>query len=247
MLRYGLIGYPLGHSFSPAWFSGKFRNEGIAARYDAFPIQDPAELPALVAGKQLRGLNVTIPHKEAVVPFLNRLDAHAAAIGAVNCIRVETDGTLTGYNTDWIGFGESLQGWLDPLPAGALILGTGGASKAVAYALKQLGIPFKSVSRQGGSNALAYPEISGKLLRQLPLLINTTPLGAWPEICGKPPLDYRLLTAANALYDLVYNPAETAFLREGLQRGCRVKNGLEMLEIQAAESWKIWQEGEGRQ
>lgn len=242
MSHYGLIGYPLKHSFSPAWFSGKFRKEGVDARYDGFPLPDIGELRELIERENLRGLNVTIPHKESVLPLLHRLDKHAAAIGAVNCIRVENDGTFTGYNTDWIGFGKSLWTWLNPLPTGALILGTGGASKAVAYALTKLGIPHKNVSRRGGPDAFSYPEISGNMLRHFPLLINTTPLGTWPEISGKPPLDYASLSAVNALYDLVYNPAKTAFMQEGLARGCRVKNGLEMLEIQAAESWKIWQE-----
>ncbi len=247
MDRYGLIGYPLGHSFSPAWFSGKFRKEGMDARYDAFPVQDLSALPALIKKERLQGLNITIPHKEAILPFLHRLDPHAAAIGAVNCIRREADGTLTGFNTDWVGFGKSLSAWLHPLPAGALILGTGGASKAVAYALSQMQIPFRYVSRKGGENGLSYPDISGKILRQYPLIINATPLGTWPEISGKPPLNYHLLSPENALYDLVYNPAETAFMQEGLRHGCRVKNGLQMLEIQAAESWEIWQGAEGPQ
>ncbi len=241
LLRYGLIGYPLDHSFSPAFFEENFRKNGLPARYDAFPLQDLDALPALITGKRLLGLNVTIPHKEAVIPYLHRLDMHAAAIGAVNCIRVETDGTLTGFNTDWIGFGKSLSGWLQPLPAGALLLGTGGASKAVAYALTQRGIPFKKISRQAGADVISYEALSAAIFRKFPLLINTTPLGTWPEVATKPPLDYSLLAPQNALYDLVYNPEETAFMQEGLQRGCRVKNGLEMLQIQAAESWKIWQ------
>lgn len=241
LARYGLVGYPLGHSFSPAYFSGKFRQKNIAARYDAYPIARVADVPELIQTHHLRGLNVTIPHKETIIPFLHRLDAPAAAIGAVNCIRVAADGTRTGFNTDWLGFGKSLSGWLNPLPAGALILGTGGAAKAVAYALVQLGIPFRKISRKGGAETLSYEEISGKILRQYSLLINTTPLGTFPEISGKPPLDYALLSPQNALYDLVYNPAETAFIQEGLRRGCRVKSGLEMLQIQAEESWAIWQ------
>lgn len=238
--RYGLAGYPLSHSFSPAFFGEKFRKEAISARYDAYPLEQAAAIPALIQSCGLRGLNVTIPHKEAVIPFLHHLDPHAAAIGAVNCIRVEADGTLRGFNTDWLGFGKSLSGWSPSLPKGALILGTGGAAKAVAYALTQLNIPFQNVSRKAGGGSLSYMDISGKLLDQYPLLINTTPLGTFPEIAEKPPLDYSLLTPENLLYDLVYNPAETAFMKEGLQRGCRVKNGLEMLHIQAEESWHIW-------
>lgn len=241
MLRYGLIGYPLGHSFSPAFFEAKFRKWGLAARYDAYPLPDLTALPALVADQKLQGLNVTIPYKEAVLPYVQHMDPHAAAIGAVNCIRVEPDGALTGFNTDWIGFGKSLSDWLQPLPTGALILGAGGASKAVAYALAQLGIPFRKAARKTGAGDLSFSGISAHILADFPLLINTTPLGTWPEADAKPPFDYSLLTPQNMLYDLVYNPEETAFMQEGLRRGCRVKNGLEMLQIQAEESWKIWQ------
>ncbi len=242
MRYYGLVGYPLHHSFSPGFFEKKFREEGIQdASYTAFPLPEIEDLPALILEENLLGLNVTIPHKEAALPFLHHLDTHAAAIGAVNCISISS-GVLTGYNTDWTGFRESLLDWLFPLPKSALILGTGGASKAVAYALQSLGIPHRFVSRMTLDNALRYEDLTAEILRQFPLIINTTPLGTWPDVSSKPPLDYNLLTSGNTLYDLVYNPGITAFLEEGIRRDCRVKNGLQMLCIQAEESFKIWQQ-----
>ncbi len=241
MQQYGLIGYPLSHSFSPAYFNEKFRKKSLEATYTAYPLETIAALPDLLDRIPFNGLNVTIPYKEAVQPFLTRLDTHAAAIGAVNCIAFR-NGARIGYNTDWLGFRNSLIHWLHPLLEGALILGTGGAAKAVAYALTQLQIPYRIVSRNPRENHIAYHQIDSRVLDDYPLLINTTPLGTWPEVAACPPLPYHLLTPRNSLYDLIYNPAETAFLQAGMQQGCAIKNGLEMLHEQAEASWIIWQQ-----
>jgi shikimate dehydrogenase len=241
MQQYGLIGFPLSHSFSPDYFNEKFRNTGLEATYTAYPLETIAALPGLLARIPFNGLNVTIPYKEAVQPFLDRLDTHAAAIGAVNCIAFR-NGERIGYNTDWLGFRNSLVRWLQPLPEGALIFGTGGAAKAVAYTLTQLQIPYQIVSRRPGENSLGYNQLDSRVLADYPLLINTTPLGTWPNVADCPPIPYHLLTPRNSLYDLIYNPAETAFLHAGIQQGCAIKNGLEMLHEQAEESWSIWRQ-----
>ena len=241
-IQYGLIGKTLSHSFSPAYFARKFEREGIAATYSAFELTQIEEFPALLLQHPiLHGLNVTVPYKKAVIPFLDALDIHAQAIGAVNCIAF-AGGQLKGYNTDWIGFLHSLKTAFNPLPAGALVLGSGGAAAAVCYALKQGGIPFKVVSRNPADGHIGYAEINAEILREYPLLVNTTPLGTSPNILDSPPLPFELLKPQNALFDLVYNPAQTAFLAQGVAHGCPTQNGLPMLEIQAAESWKIWQE-----
>ncbi len=239
-MEFGLIGYPLGHSFSPAYFQEKFGREGIDASYEAFPLPQIGALPELLHARPgLRGLNVTIPYKEAVLPLLDALHPDAAAIGAVNCIAIR-NGQLTGYNTDWIGFAESLAAWLGPLPRRALVLGTGGASKAVLFALQRLGIEAATVSRTRKKADYGYGELSPDRLRAHPLVVNTTPLGTAPDVDAAPPLPYAALTPEHALYDLVYNPPETRFLREGAQRGAAVKNGYEMLVRQAEAGWTIW-------
>ncbi|RYD53015.1 MAG: shikimate dehydrogenase [Sphingobacteriales bacterium] len=240
MKHYGLIGYPLSHSFSPAYFNERFRKEAIEATYTAYPLESIDAFPELVQQERLSGLNVTIPYKEAILPFLHQLDPHAAAIGAVNCMAFR-NGRLTGYNTDWLGFRNSLVNRLNPLPVGALVLGTGGAAKAVVYALTQLQVPYRMVSRTFRNGGLVYEQLDPTVLAQYPLLINTTPLGTWPDVAARPPVPYELLTPRNALYDLVYNPEETAFLRSGREQGCAIKNGLQMLHEQANESWNIWQ------
>ena len=239
---YGLLGKTLGHSFSPAYFTQKFEREGTAATYSAFELSQIEDLPALLqAHPALCGLNVTVPYKKTVLPFLNELDTHAKAIGAVNTIAFTPQG-LKGYNTDWIGFWQSLKNTFCPLPAGALVLGSGGAAAAVCYALQQGHIPFKIVSRNPAAGQINYTGINAALLQKYPLLVNTTPLGTAPDIMEAPPLPYHLLTPQNSLFDLVYNPAQTAFLAQGSARGCAIQNGLPMLRIQAEESWKIWQQ-----
>ena len=239
-MNYGLIGYPLGHSFSPAYFAEKFAREGIVASYTAFPLEQIEDFPALLAGhRELRGLNVTTPYKQAVMPYLDSLHEDAVEIGAVNCISI-MEGKLTGYNTDWTGFRDSIGPLLQPHHHPALVLGTGGASLAVRYALRRMGIPFQTVSRTFGKADLVYGDITPVVLQTFRIIINTTILGT--EGNGCPPLTYDALTPQHLLYDLVYNPPLTPFLNEGLIRGATIRNGQEMLVRQAEASWEIWQQ-----
>jgi len=194
----------------------------------------------MVQHPQLRGLNVTLPHKEKICAFLHELSPHAAEIGAVNCIAIK-DGRYTGYNTDWIGFLNSLLPLIRQPHQRALVLGNGGAAKAVHYALQVAGIPFQIVSRSPGAGVLSYAAVDKELLQTHRILVNTTPLGMAPHTDAAPSLPYHLLDPDHLLYDLVYTPAETRFLQQGKAAGATVKNGLEMLEIQALESWRIWQ------
>ncbi|MEQ8705897.1 MAG: shikimate dehydrogenase [Phaeodactylibacter sp.] len=243
---FGLIGYPLSHSFSKKYFSEKFEQESITgACYELFPIPEIEDLSVLLAQHpNLAGLNVTIPYKQAVLPYLDTLSPGAAAVGAVNTIRC-TAGKLEGFNTDVIGFETSLRSWLEDARGGwsgmkALVLGTGGAAKAVAFVLDRLGIPFQWVSRTAGPNRLSYRQITSEVLSAHHLLINTTPLGMSPHTGSKPDLPYNALSSAHYLYDLVYNPAVTAFMQAGRHQGATVKNGLEMLHGQAEAAWRIW-------
>ncbi len=247
MTRYGLIGYPLTHSFSQRYFSEKFSREGITdSRYDLFELPDISALPDLFTMPGLRGLNVTIPHKQAVLPYLDYLDASAEKIGAVNVIRIETDGSRTGYNSDYYGFRQSLTDWLTVLnrtAAGlrALVLGTGGASKAVTVALTDLDINYKYVSRTKTDTSLTYDELAD-IIMDYPLIINSSPVGTYPHTEQAPALPYPLLTDHHLLYDLVYNPTQTKFMQLGQERGAATQNGLRMLELQADKAWKIWQQ-----
>ena len=251
MRLYGLIGWPIGHSFSKQYFSEKFEREGIEhARYELFPMEKIADLPDLLAkNPEIVGLNVTIPYKESVIPFLDDLDETAAAIGAVNCIKVVENQKLIGYNSDVVGFEKSLVRWLaetDIRSLKGVILGTGGASKAVAFVLKRLEIPFKFVSRNPlGENGISYQDLDHRWrpsqLSASILLINATPLGTFPRVDEMPPVPLDFFTSGMFVYDLIYNPAETLLLWESKARGCTVKNGLEMLELQAEAAWEIWQ------
>jgi shikimate dehydrogenase len=243
MNQYGLIGYPLSHSFSKKYFSGKFEALGLQGySYDIFPISHIDLLPGLLADHPfLKGLNVTIPYKEQVLPFLNELSDTVRQVGACNCIDIK-NGKLTGYNTDVIGFERSLKRKLKPYHDSALVLGTGGAAKAVAWVLKQLGIGFCYVSRfdQQKSDSLTYAEVDAALLQSHTLLVNTTPVGMYPAIDDCPDIPYQFITEKHFLFDLIYNPAETLFLKKGRDQGAQVQNGEEMLMIQAEESWNIW-------
>ncbi len=237
---YGLIGYPLEHSFSPAYFNAKFLKEDIAASYMSFPITDIELLPALLKQHpDLSGLNVTIPYKEAVMPLLDELDTDAAAIGAVNCISIQ-NGKTKGYNTDITGFENSLKPLLVQGMNSAIILGTGGAARAVRWVLKKLGIDYISVSRQDNADAISYDMLTGDDIRQRKIIINTTPLGMYPHIESYPLIDYTAIGDKHLLYDLVYNPEQTRFLQIGKQQGATIKNGREMLELQAEAAWQIW-------
>ena len=246
MTRYGLIGYPLTHSFSQRYFTEKFVREGITdCRYDLFELPDITALPDLLKLPGLRGLNVTIPHKQAVLPYLDHLDASAEKIGAVNVIRIESDGSRTGYNSDYYGFRQSLIEWFSALNRTvnglrALVLGTGGASKAVTVALADLAIPYTHVSRTKTADVISYEELPDILADYL-LIINGSPVGTYPHIDDAPALPYQLLTNRHLLYDLVYNPVETKFMQLGLEQGAATQNGLRMLQLQADKAWEIWQ------
>jgi shikimate dehydrogenase len=239
-----LTGYPLSYSFSRKYFSDKFSREGITGcSYQNYPLASIDLFPGLVRSVEgLEGLNVTIPYKEAVIPFLDRLADTAAAVGAVNTIVFRPEGT-TGHNTDVTGFQLSLHPLLGPADTHALILGTGGASKAVAYALNSLGLAFRFVSRSPREGQLGYGELDAEVMGRYTVIVNTTPLGTSPDTGQAAPLPYELLSPAHLLYDLVYNPPETLFLRRGRARGARTKNGSEMLALQAEASWRIWNAG----
>jgi shikimate dehydrogenase len=241
MRQFGLIGYPLSHSFSKGYFTEKFLKEGIDdCHYDIFPLESIEDFVALCEQhKNLVGLNVTIPYKEKIIPFLDELNNEAAAIGAVNTIKF-INGKKNGYNTDCYGFEMSLKPLLKPYHTNALILGTGGASKAVEYVLKKLGISFQYVSRNKTANTINYDVLDERIIHHSKLIINSTPLGMYPNIENSPDISYDFITDKHLLYDLIYNPEETQFLKEGKQRGAQTKNGLEMLYLQAEKSWEIW-------
>ena len=237
---YGLIGMPLTQSFSKKYFTEKFEKENISgAVYELFPLEHISSFSKLLQTQpQLKGLNVTIPYKEQVIPFLQELSDEAREMGAVNCIKKSQAG-LKGFNTDAPAFKDSLLALLQPHHQKALVLGTGGAAKAVVYVLKSLGIEYQLVSRDS-RKGLTYDALTKDVLEGHLLIINTTPLGSFPKIDTAPPIPYELLTRQQYLYDLVYNPAETLFLQKGKERGASIKNGYEMLVGQAELSWKIW-------
>jgi shikimate dehydrogenase len=245
MRVFGLIGFPLGHSFSKSYFTEKFKKEKIAARYETFPIESLTELPSIFEENPLlEGLNVTIPHKEKILPFLHQVEPEARKIGAVNTIRiVHLFGNiqLTGFNTDVDGFNLSLVPLLKAQHTKALIIGSGGASKAICYVLDKLHIQWQIVSRTPQtSQMISYSEVTRGLIKSCKLIINTTPLGMFPKTEEYPDLPYNGIGAEHLLYDLVYNPQSTQFMQKGLQNGAQVKNGLEMLQIQADKAWEIW-------
>lgn len=241
MRTFGLIGYPLGHSFSKKYFSDKFEREGIIGNvYELYPIEQIDQLEnLLVSNQNLAGLNVTIPYKEQVIQYLDSMSPVVEEIGACNCIHIR-NGRLMGHNTDVVGFSKSLLPKLKPHHNKALLLGTGGSSKAVAYTLKELGIPFLQVSRTPIEGMIGYEEIDQSMLEDHTLLINTTPVGMYPNIDKAPAIPYEFIGADHYLFDLVYNPERTRFLQEGASRGATVENGSDMLVIQAEASWEIW-------
>jgi len=245
---FGLIGYPLEHSFSPAYFSQKFQSENITdCSYQLFPIYSLAEFHDLLRKNQnLYGLNVTIPFKEDIKEYLNGLDETAIRVGAVNTIkitRIGNDFNTQGFNTDVQGFAQSIKPFLATHHQRALILGTGGSSKAVAFILKELGIDFYFVSRNPNHeipNVFTYEELNDYIFNTFKLIINTTPLGMYPQVNNLPPIPYQYLTSEHFLYDLIYNPIETEFLKKGKDAGALTLNGLDMLKLQAEASWRIW-------
>lgn len=246
MKTYGLIGHPLGHSFSRGYFTDFFANQGIDAEYKNFELSSIELLPTLLESeKTLCGFNVTIPYKQQIFPYLDELDEAAQAIGAVNVVKViHKDGKrhLKGYNSDYIGFANSIRPLLKPHHTHALILGTGGASKAVDYALRQLGMKTRFVSRTERENIISYDRLTPELLEKYTVIVNTTPLGMHPKVDECPPLDYSLITSRHLLYDVIYNPAKTLFLQHGEERGATICNGMEMLIGQAQAAWNIWKE-----
>jgi shikimate dehydrogenase len=242
MRKFGLIGYPLSHSFSQRYFTEKFAREGVTdAVYSVYPLAQIGELTALLSDPELCGLNVTIPYKEQVLTFLDAKNEVVQEINACNCIRIE-DGKRVGYNTDVVGFRESLLKKLQPHHQLALILGTGGASKAVEYVIRKLGLSYRFVSRnpRPSTTDLSYEQVDASLMRSATLLINTTPLGMYPKVEDCPPLPYEAIGPQHYLFDLVYNPEKTLFLQKGAGRGAVTDNGYEMLIGQAEESWRIW-------
>lgn len=243
MRKFGLIGYPLGHSFSKKYFTEKFDREGIqGCQFELYPIESISEFPHLLDRESsLEGLSVTIPYKEQVVPYLDALDPACAQIGAVNCIRIR-DGKKIGFNTDYLGFKQSLQSWLGMEIPNALVLGTGGASKAVQQALRDLEVSYRIVSRNSSEGQLTYAKLKEQpeWLASHPLIINTTPVGTYPNVEELPDLPLEQLHAAHRVYDLVYNPPITRLMQECMDRGGKAKNGQDMLELQAEAAWSIW-------
>lgn len=245
---YGLIGHPLGHSFSKDYFNRKFESEAINAQYINYDLSDVNELMELLSeNPDINGLNVTIPYKEQVMPFLASIDQDAQEIGAVNVIKFikDKDGnllSLRGYNSDSPAFQRTIEPLLNSSRTSALVLGTGGASKAVKHALEKLGVEVKLVSRRKSASTIVYEELTKAMVAQSKIIVNTTPLGMYPHIDDCPDFPYRFLTHEHLCYDLIYNPDETMFMKKSKEAGAEVKNGLEMLLLQAFISYEIWNE-----
>jgi len=241
---YGLIGYPLGHSFSISYFNEKFQNEGINAKYVNFEIPSIENLQEILASTpNLRGLNVTIPYKQKVISYLDYVSPEARAIGAVNVIRVEHKGNqiiLKGFNSDVIGFTQSIEPMLEPFHKKALILGTGGGAKAIDFGLRSLGLETVFVSRYERPGTVKYDKITAEDIQEYNVIVNCTPCGMYPHTNECPNLPYEAMDSHTLLYDLIYNPDETMFMHKGIERGATVKNGLEMLLLQAFASWEFW-------
>ena len=244
MDKYGLIGYPLGHSFSIGYFNEKFQSENIDAVYENFEIASIEDLQEVLAtNPELRGLNVTIPYKEKVMSYLDHITPEARAIGAVNVIQVQHKGSkifLKGFNSDVIGFTRSIEPMLERFHKKALVLGTGGAAKAVHFALKALGLEAVYVSRYERPGTIQYERITPEVIHEYNVIVNCTPLGMYPHVSDCPPLPYEAMDSHNLLYDLIYNPDQTLFMQKGAAQGATVKNGLEMLLLQAFASWEFW-------
>lgn len=253
--RYGLFGKNIGYSFSRGYFKNKFQQENINAIYENFDVADVNGLKEILNDTSVKGYNVTIPYKEDIIPLLDRLDEHASVIGAVNTVRREVDGTLTGMNTDFVGFRDTLLEHFEKslfknygtskFVSGehkALILGTGGASKGVRYALEQLGVGCKFVSRKRTEENLTYNDLDESMIKEQTFIVNTTPLGTYPDVDQSPDIPFGFLDVSHVAYDLIYNPVETQFLKRALDQGVTIINGFRMLELQAEASWTIWNE-----
>ena len=241
--QFGLVGKNISYSFSKGYFGEKFEKLNLVDySYDNLDIQNIEEFPEFIKrNPTISGLNVTIPYKEAIIPFLDELSKRATEIGAVNTIKITKSGKLKGFNTDYHGFQKSLEPLLNVNHKKALILGTGGASKAVAYALKQIGIPYLFVSRKAIVNSIGYNQINEKTFEEFQIIINCTPVGTFPNTNYCPEIPYEYFTSNHIAFDLIYNPAETLFLNKAKEQGAIIKNGLEMLTLQAEKSWDIWE------
>jgi shikimate dehydrogenase len=244
--QYGIIGNPLCHSLSPKFFNERFAQKNIASEYLKFEISSIEEFPNIIKeNPMLVGLNVTIPYKQAVIPYLDELDEHAKAMGAVNVVKVETreDGSkfLKGYNTDWYGFTASIKPILKENHKKALILGTGGASKAIAYSLDLLGISYKFVSRKASEGNFTYGDLTDEIIKEHTVLINTSPVGTFPNVKECPNIPYHCITREHVVYDLIYNPIETLYLRQAETCGATIQNGWPMFVNQALKSYEIWE------
>jgi len=242
MPNFGLIGKNISYSFSKTHFTAKFENDELDYSYENFDIQDISQFPSIIKNNpDLLGLNVTIPYKESIIPYLDELNNVAKEIGAVNTIKIDSSGKLKGYNTDYYGFEKSLQPLINHNHQKALILGTGGASKGVAYALKQLNIPFDFVSRNMDSEAkFTYNDLNEDIIKSHQIIINCTPVGTHPNVNECPDIPYDAVSKEHILYDLIYNPIQTKFLICGEIKGATITNGFKMLELQAEKSWEIW-------
>jgi shikimate dehydrogenase len=240
--RFGLLGRNINYSFSKGYFTEKFNNENFeGCTYENFDIPEITSLPEIIKNNpDLKGLSVTIPYKETVIPYLDKLSEKAALIGAVNTIKITKKGKLKGYNTDYYGFKKSLKPLLKKRHKKALILGTGGASKGVAYALGELGILYTFVSRETKKNAISYEQINAETFDNYQIIINSTPVGTSPNIEAFPLIPYEFFTKKHIAFDLIYNPAETQFLKKAKEHGAQTKNGLDMLIFQAEKAWEIW-------
>lgn len=246
MTTFGIIGSPLQQSFSPLFFQNKFKKEHLDDyNYQLFPLNAINDLPALITQhRDLAGLNVTIPFKQSILPFLDKIDPTAEAIGAVNVVKIMRNGdtiTTFGYNSDCIGFEKALLSFMPVLPPQVLILGSGGAAQAVAFTFKKLNVSFQFVSRKNNYNYLSYNSLTKEIIQNYPLIVNTTPLGMFPHISECPAIPYSFLSPNHYLFDLIYNPNYTLFMENGKKYGAHTCNGLEMLREQAEESWRIWQ------
>jgi len=241
MAKYGLIGRNIAYSFSMAFFSTKFEQEKRKDTYHNFDIENIAQLTQILESeKEIKGLNVTIPYKEDVIPMLDRVDKEAKKIGAVNTIKVLKDGRLAGYNTDHYGFAQALSSFLPLTEKTALILGSGGSSKAIRYVLEAMDFDYKIVSRTPSDKGLSYEDLTQEVMEGHCLIVNCTPVGTFPNIQDCPDIPYQYITNKHMLFDLIYNPRETEFLKRGFAKGAKVSNGLKMLEYQAKKAWAIW-------
>lgn len=246
MKQYGLIGMPLGHSFSQKYFTEKFASEQIDAKYDLYPLNNIEEVVTLIKNNpNLVGLNVTIPYKQQIIPYLDELDAEAEKVGAVNVIKISRGNNqihLKGYNSDIYGFYHSIKPMLKPWHTKALVLGTGGAAKAISAMLQKLNIKVTFVSRTPAENQITYADLNEKIITEHTVIVNCSPVGTFPNVNNCPDIPYQFITLQHLVYDLVYNPEITLFLKKAKQQGATTKNGLEMLHRQAEAAWKYWNE-----